>query len=849
MNSKCLRSCASVSRTFTLYTDSVMFLKRFVPLFIFLGLLSFSLESQILEPVKWKFSIQDLGNDSYDVVFHADIEEKWHVYSLHLEADKIGPIATSILFEDSKSFKKSGQVKEGKAIQAYDPNFEMELAYFEHSVDFKQRITSSSSNPFHVAGVLEYMACDEAKCIFPDPIDFDITVTPAAKKEESTPKPTEAQKTNGVQVTSQIAEANTSSTETAQAVDQGILEPASWTYTSKAVDGEKDTYDLIFKAKLDPHWHLYALRFEEEKIGPIPTSFTFEENDSFSLIDSVSEGKPKTSYDSNFMMDLSYYEDSASFVQRVKISGTGDVKVNGYLTFMVCDDSKCLPPEDIEFEFQFEGPELEESPVLNEHESKGKGMWKIFFLAFLSGFAALLTPCVFPMIPLTVSFFTKQSKTRAKGISNAILYGVCIIVLYVALGVGVSSVFGADVMNNMATNTYFNLFFFVLLIVFAASFLGAFEITLPASWVNKADDAANKGGFLGIFFMAFTLALVSFSCTGPIVGTLLVEAASGGYMGPIIGMLGFSLAIALPFALFAAFPGWMNSLPQSGGWLNSVKVVLGFLELALAFKFLSNADLVEQWHFLEREVFIAIWIIIFALLTLYLLGKLKLSHDSPLPHISVTRLFMAIITGMFTVYMIPGLWGAPLKLINAFPPPMFYSESPEGVGFMGGGPGLASADNGVHTEGTHKGPQGIYVFHDYEEGLAHAKKVGLPVMLDFTGWACVNCRKMEENVWSDPEIKRILTEDLVLISLYVDERIELPEDKKYEKIVNGKNRKIKYVGDQWKILQEERYKVNSQPYYVLIDHKENSLIEAANYQDHGSIPVFKEWLERGLSKL
>ena len=601
-------------------------------------------------------------------------------------------------------------------------------------------------------------------------------------------------------------------------------------------------------SSIDSHWHLYAMDFGEDKIGPVPTSFTFEEiGKSFELVGETKEGNPLESYDPNFMMNLAYYETEAEFIQRIKLVEKGNISVNGYLTFMVCDDTKCLPPEDIDFTFELKNGEAT-STAEKESTPPKKSMWSIFFIAFLSGFAALLTPCVFPMIPLTVSFFTKQSKTRAKGISNAILYGLFIIILYVALGVGVSAVFGADAMNSMATNTWFNLFFFALLVVFAASFLGAFEITLPSSWVNRADSASNKGGVLGIFFMAFTLALVSFSCTGPIVGTLLVEAASGGYMGPIIGMLGFSLAIALPFALFAAFPGWMNSLPQSGGWLNSVKVVLGFLELALAFKFLSNADLVEQWHLLERELFISIWIIIFALLTLYLLGKLKLSHDTPLPYLSVTRLFLAIVTGMFTVYMIPGLWGAPLKLINAFPPPMFYSESPEGVGFIGGGSGYGHQDMAEHTSGTQKGPQGIYVFHDYDEGLAHAKKVGLPVMLDFTGWACVNCRKMEENVWSDPEIKRILSEDLVLISLYVDERIELPEEEKYEKVVNGKNRKVKYVGDQWKILQEERYNINSQPYYVLMDHEEEMLIEAANYQDHGSVPVFKEWLNRGLSE-
>jgi len=450
------------------------------------------------------------------------------------------------------------------------------------------------------------------------------------------------------------------------------------------------------------------------------------------------------------------------------------------------------------------------------------------------------------MIPMTVSYFTKQSKSKAKGVSNAIIYGLSIIIIYVALGVGVSAAFGPEVLNSMATNAYFNIAFFLLLVVFAASFLGAFELTLPSSWINKADRASDRGGLIGIFFMALVLALVSFSCTGPIVGTLLVEAASGGsYMGPIIGMLGFSLAIALPFALFAAFPGWLNSLPQSGGWLNSVKVVLGFLELALAFKFLSNADLVWQTHLIEREVFIAIWIIIFTFLTMYLLGMYKLAHDSDLKYVSVGRLFTAILTGMFTVYMIPGLWGAPLKIINAFPPPMHYSESPHGVGFTKGGGGIVAHSE---EEGQHLGPQGIMVFHDYDEGVAHAKKVGLPIMIDFTGWACVNCRKMEEQVWSDSEVKRMLSEDVVLISLYVDERTPLDEEKQYETTIAGKKKKVRTVGDKWTVLQAETYKTNSQPYYVILDHNENQMGVSANYQDYGEVDLFKTWLKEGIDE-
>ena len=622
-----------------------------------------------------------------------------------------------------------------------------------------------------------------------------------------------------------------------------IFTPVEWEFSQKQLSDTE--IELQFKANIDEGWHLYSQHIADD--GPVPTEFTFITEGSYELIDNVIEGEPIEEFDPNFDMVLKYFGHEAIFTQKIKITSAEDFTLAGDVYFMVCDEAQCLPPEVAEFSFKIKG--VDGGSVVAETENttdkkEEKGMWGLFFIAFISGFAALLTPCVFPMIPMTVSFFTKQSKTKAKGIANAIIYGLSIIVIYVALGVGVSSVFGADALNNMATNVYFNIGFFLLLIVFAASFLGAFEIQLPASWTNKSVEAEGKGGLIGIFFMAFTLALVSFSCTGPIVGTLLVEAATGGYMGPIIGMLGFSLAIALPFALFAAFPGWLNSLPQSGGWLNSVKVTLGFLEIALAFKFLSNADLVMQTHWLERELFIAIWIMIFGLLTMYLLGFLKFAHDSDLKHISVGRLSVAILSGTLTLYMIPGLWGAPLKIINAFPPPMQYSESPFGVGNSQGGSAAV-----VHEEeGQHLGPQGIMVFHDYYEGMAYAKEVNKAAVVDFTGWACVNCRKMEEQVWSDANVKNILTNDVVLISLHVDEREELPEIEKYETTLAGKTKKVKTTGDKWMVLQANTYGTNSQPYYVFLNHDEEQMVEPANYQDYGSVELFTDWLNRGLKE-
>ena len=619
-----------------------------------------------------------------------------------------------------------------------------------------------------------------------------------------------------------------------------IFDPVKWDFSQKKLS-EKEI-ELSFKANIENGWYVYSQNAGE---GPVSTEFTFENSDKFILSGNVLEQDPLEEFDPNFDAILRYFKNEAVFTQIIQVNSVEDFQINGEVYFMTCDSTQCLPPEALEFTFNIDGIKEDLISSTNDtNQSSSKSMWALFFIAFLSGFAALLTPCVFPMIPLTVSFFTKQSKTKARGIINAVIYGISIIVIYVALGVGVSSIFGADALNNMATNVYFNIGFFLLLIIFGASFLGAFELQLPASWVNKTDKASDKGGLIGIFFMAFTLALVSFSCTGPIVGTLLVEASTGGYFGPIVGMLGFSLAIALPFALFAAFPGWLNSLPQSGGWLNSVKVTLGFLEIALAFKFLSNADLVLQAHLLERELFIAIWIVIFGLLTMYLLGFLKFAHDSDLKYISVSRLSVAILTGTLTIYMIPGLWGAPLKIINAFPPPMQYSESPQGVGAV-----QISSNQFNHSsnDGQHIGPQGLMAFHDYNEALNYAKKVNKPLMIDFTGHACVNCRKMEEQVWSDQNVKKMLANDVVLVSLYVDERINLPKEEQYITKMAGKEKKVKTTGDKWMVFQANTFGTNSQPYYVMLDLNENQLIEPANYQDYGSVSLFKDWLERGVN--
>ncbi|TDE04646.1 protein-disulfide reductase DsbD family protein [Flavobacterium hiemivividum] len=668
-----------------------------------------------------------------------------------------------------------------------------------------------------------------------------------------------------------------------------IHKPVKWATSVVAVSGT--TYDLVIQATIETSWHLYSQNVPDG--GPIPTAFTFPKNPSFELVGKVSEEKGHTVNDPIFNMKIKYFENKAVFKQRIKVLSNKAFKISGEVEFMVCDDANCLPPTYVDLNFQIPetkivvaeipvevdktektvAPLVEKVVVTDtiiqeeiatdtiaetvvkadvadkivdgkEKKSADRSLLAIFIIAFFSGFAALLTPCVFPMIPMTVSFFTKQSKTRAKGIKNAIIYGLSIVIIYVLLGSIVSAVFGADALNALSTNVWFNVIFFVLLVVFAVSFLGAFEIMLPNSWANKVDTKADKGGLIGIFFMALALAIVSFSCTGPIVGTLLVQAAAGGnQVGPIVGMLGFSLALAIPFALFAAFPGWLNSLPKSGGWLNTVKVVLGFLELALAFKFLSNADLVLQLHLIEREVFLAIWIAIFGALSFYLFGKIQLPHDSPLTHISVGRLCLGLLTLTFTIYMIPGLWGAPLNLISAFPPAQHYSESPYGVGSSQGGGGttaVAEIPEGAHL----MAPHNIIAFNDYDLGMAYAKKVNKPVMLDFTGYACVNCRKMEQQVWPKDQILAILKNEVVLISLYVDDKRPLPPGEEIDsKLRPGK--KLKYVGQKWSEFQTIKYKANAQPFYVLTDHEGENLIDPVGYTPDAE--EYHNWLKTGLA--
>ncbi|MCO6163827.1 protein-disulfide reductase DsbD [Flavobacterium sp. NRK F7] len=678
-----------------------------------------------------------------------------------------------------------------------------------------------------------------------------------------------------------------------------IVDIVKW--KTKLIQKSNTEFELVMDAQIDFGWHLYALNTPDG--GSQPLVFTFKNaGKDYELIGKTKQGNYQKEYSDVFEVEEYFFTNTAQFKQLIKVTNPNLKEIKVALEGQTCIDGRCVQEDDVliftlptikieekqvntkQVDVKIEDKISTEAPIVkevvvsaedvdslkeivseviaaeekdsvqsshsqlikttnkHEKEDKKKDLWTIFILSFLGGFAALLTPCVFPMIPMTVSFFTKQSKNRAQGIRNAIVYGISIIIIYVGLGLIITAIFGIDSLNALSTNVWFNLIFFVILIIFAASFLGAFEIVLPNSLLNKIDRQADRGGIVGIFFMALALAVVSFSCTGPIVGSLLGESARQGGIGPIVGMFGFSFAIALPFMLFAMFPGWMNSLPKSGGWLNTIKVSLGFLELAFAFKFLSNADLVLQMHLLEREVFLAIWIAVFGTWAFYLLGKLTLPHDTPQNHISVGRLFMALLVSTFTIYLIPGLWGAPLKILSGYTPPMTYSESPDGVGFKNEVI-IADFSKEKTTENVHKGPLGLMAFHDYEEGIAYAKKVNKPVLLDFTGHACANCRKMEENVWSDPAIFKILKNEIVLISLYGDDQRELPTEEIYISKISGNE--VKTIGKKWREFQIERYNINSQPYYVVLDNEGKDLNEPVGYTP--DIEEYKTWLEEGIA--
>lgn len=657
-------------------------------------------------------------------------------------------------------------------------------------------------------------------------------------------------------------------------VQAQIQEPVK--FKSELKTSQAGEAEVVFTGTIDKGWHVYSTDLGDG--GPISATFNVESISGAELVGKLKPvGKEVAAFDKLFEMKVRYFENTAQFVQKLKLTG-GEYKVEGFLEYGSCNDENCLPPTQVPFKFSgkaegtaVNGPaadkaadagnvELEKSsdtaqtadmaviggvesntginvagdgttdlwkPVIDELQALGETVSQedmswiyIFITGFVGGLLALFTPCVWPIIPMTVSFFLKRSKDKKKGIRDAWTYGASIVVIYVGLGLLVTGIFGANALNSLSTNAVFNIFFFLMLVVFAASFFGAFEITLPSKWSNAVDSKAEKtGGLLSIFLMAFTLSLVSFSCTGPIIGFLLVQVSTTGNMiAPAIGMLGFAIALALPFTLFALFPSWLKSMPKSGGWMNVIKVTLGFLELAFALKFLSVADLAYGWRILDRETFLALWIVLFALLGFYLLGKVKFPHDDDDTKVSVPRFFMALASLAFAVYMLPGLWGAPLKAVSAFAPPMQTQD-------------FNLYNNEVHAK-----------FDDYDLGMEYARQHGKPVMLDFTGYGCVNCRKMELAVWTDPKVSDIINNDYVLITLYVDNKTPLSSPVKI--MENGTERTLRTVGDKWSYLQRVKFGANAQPFYVLIDNEGKPLNKSYSYDE--SIPKYIEFLQTGL---
>ena len=657
----------------------------------------------------------------------------------------------------------------------------------------------------------------------------------------------------------------------AVAVQAQIQDPVKFNSELKTLaTGEAEA---VFTAAIDKGWHVYSTDLSDG--GPISATFNVEKISGAEVVGKLKPvGKEISTFDKLFEMKVRYFENTAQFVQKLKLTG-GAYQLEGYLEYGACNDENCLPPTQVPFKFSGkaegaakeaaaaaaetkaeEQPAKQEAvsgtapvaaiggadgpteikvadkvdlwkPVISELNSLGETTSQedmswiyIFITGFAGGLLALFTPCVWPIIPMTVSFFLKRSKDKKKGIRDAWTYGASIVVIYVTLGLAITLIFGASALNALSTNAVFNILFCLMLVVFAASFFGAFEITLPSKWSTAVDSKAEAtSGLLSIFLMAFTLSLVSFSCTGPIIGFLLVQVSTtGSVVAPAIGMLGFAIALALPFTLFALFPSWLKSMPKSGGWMNIIKVTLGFLELAFALKFLSVADLAYGWRILDRETFLALWIVLFALLGFYLLGKIKFPHDDDDSKVSVPRFFMALASLAFAVYMVPGLWGAPLKAVSAFAPPMQTQD-------------FNLYNNEVHAK-----------FDDYDLGMEYARQHGKPVMLDFTGYGCVNCRKMELAVWTNPKVSDIINNDYVLITLYVDNKTPLPSPVKI--VENGTERTLRTVGDKWSYLQRVKFGANAQPFYVLIDNEGKPLNKSYSYDE--DIPKYIEFLQTGL---
>lgn len=839
-------------------------------IFSLFGIVSFA---QIYDPVKWSVSTEASGENEITVTYSARIDKGWSVYSQYLASDD-GPIRSSVEYDEGGHFSLvSPSTEKGNRKEGYDNIFEMDVIKFSDTYQIIQKISvKDATKP--ITGYITYQACDHEKCL--PPTDFDFSIDPQKylnKDLGPDKKMLQKEENKGTAEVNSVRGSDPGEVIVASAKEkkvqrEGILSPLKW--EAQLIRISDNVFRIKASAEIQEGWNVYSA-FTVGDDAPIPTTLYFNENGNVKTVSDIEEKSSsiKKEYDRQFEMELVKIKNDVTLAQTFEAEPEAET-VRGFIEYQACDDSRCLPPTEVFFIYDIEAGTLYlgENEEGDTDESAGgtstgddndlyefagvdlnnpigkcgtepaeggenKGIMTIFLLGFIGGLLALLTPCVFPMVPLTVSYFTKSAKDKKKGITNAVLYGFFILLTYLILSVPfhlLDSV-NPDILNDISTNVWLNLFFFAIFLFFAFSFFGYYELTLPASLTNKVSSAEGVGGIIGIFFMALTLALVSFSCTGPILGSLLAGALSsdGGAWQLTSGMAGFGMALALPFGLFAAFPSWMNNLPKSGGWLNTVKVVLGFLELALAFKFLSNADLVKHWGLLKIEPFLVIWIIIFLLLAAYLFGLIRFPHDSPLKRVSGTRASLAVISLAFSIYLITGFrynedtqTFKSLSLLSGLAPPVGYSW--------------------LYPN---KCPQNLECFHDLKEGMAYARKNNKPVFLDFTGYACVNCRKMEEHVWPKENVLSKLRDKYVVISLYVDDKEELPEDQQIEVTqVTGAKRKLRNYGHKWAHFQATYFHNNSQPYYVLLSPDSELLNTPVGYTPDAE--EFASFLKCGL---
>ncbi len=834
-------------------------MRHLISTFILLCLTSVCLLAQD-NPVKYTWEAQSLGGNEFEITFKAKIQDGWYTYSQFLESED-GPVATSVNFESGNETKNGKSTektsKPSYRISGYDKIFKMDVTKYKKDLTIKQKITVKDLNK-PVTGYLNYMTCDATKCMAPTDVEFAFDpakLVAAASSDNNTEAPANNTASTETEEKPVVAAADPTDTEEPPTPSADTDKPVTWVVEFKKVS--ENEVDLIAKASIAEGWYVYSQTLEGED-GPVPTTVNFEGDavvEEVSNVETASQPDYKLQMmDEVFEMEVTKYKHDFTITQRIKVEDP-NVPVTGYLNYMTCDATKCMPPTDVEFSFSFTGggatateagfdpyskdgvydpanPSLIESninPVGNCNGETGDqlnstanvanmGWLTIFLLGFVGGLVALLTPCVFPMIPMTVALFSKgKKKSKSESIKNALIFGASIIVIYVSLGLLVTVAFGADALNLLSTHWLMNLTFFVLFTVFAFSFFGYFEITLPSSWANKADQASMKGGFIGTFFGAFSICLVSFSCTGPIIGTLLVEAVKEGFFAPAVGMLGFAIALALPFTLFAAFPSWLQSLPNSGSWMTTMKVVLGFLELALGLKFLSTADLTQHWGIMPYELFIGLWGIIFALMAIYLFGLIKFPHDNPNAKISNPRKGIAVVVAALTIYIFSGFM---TNSKGTFVTPSLLS-------------GLAPAVCYSYIKPCDCPATLDECFHDYYEALAYAKKVNKPLLVDFTGYGCVNCRKMEDNVWTKKEVNDIIRNEYVLVSLYVDDRAKLDKT-----LVTPSGKKLRNVGNKWAEFQAVNFVIQSQPYYVLVNTQEQVLNTPV-----GNTPDVKEYVD------